>query len=271
MLVRHDDSGIARWSRYITSNNTLVPLWNDATLPSESYTDAYWSVGGAAIIASGAEQVLRIVPDTLSVQILLNSSAGYHPTAARPLGSASLTEEIVFVGQSSNGPRQLFALVPGEAEPVAVSDALTSAGPDSARIETAWDSSGTHAAIVLHAAPDATFGSPILRDAGSIRRDLSPRTGGPIADPQWGPVFVPGDPARVQTPTGDALNLRTEPGGAQIVGVVNGTRVTVRSGPSVFNGEQWWQVQTPDRTIGWLVATVRDAQGQSLRTLVPTN
>jgi hypothetical protein len=57
----------------------------------------------------------------------------------------------------------------------------------------------------------------------------------------------------VQGTLGAGLNLREQPSTySKILGnAPEGTALTVTDGPSEADGYVWWQVQTPDGTIGW--------------------
>jgi hypothetical protein len=53
------------------------------------------------------------------------------------------------------------------------------------------------------------------------------------------------------TGTGSCLNVRTEPGGAAVDCLADGTRVTLTAGPRVANELEWWQ---PQGRNGWIAA-----------------
>jgi hypothetical protein len=53
------------------------------------------------------------------------------------------------------------------------------------------------------------------------------------------------------TGTGSCLNVRTEPGGAAVDCIADGTRVTLTAGPRQANDLEWWQ---PQGRNGWIAA-----------------
>lgn len=239
------------------------PVWDSASLPPGSYTGAQWSISGDAIITSGDGQVLRVAPDTLSVQPLLAADAELLPHDAQQLANGTTT----FAARSAsgdNGAWRLYLSAPGQDAPLAVTDALVDGG----RIDFLWGLYEQEAIIVAYDTPDALYGTPFFLDAQGALRDLTPILG-EIAAPAWGPVVLRTDTARINTTDGEPLNLRDAPGGSLLAALPNGTLVTVLSGPRAGDGLQWWQVRAADGIAGWVAESVTDARGRRLRTLIP--
>ncbi|MBL8163413.1 MAG: PD40 domain-containing protein, partial [Anaerolineae bacterium] len=79
-----------------------------------------------------------------------------------------------------------------------------------------------------------------------------------------------GQQARVNTSAGDSLRLRQTPGGDLLLSMDAGLIVEVIGGPEELDGRTWWQVQTPDGTVGWTVGEFIDDEEMSYtRTLAP--
>jgi len=239
------------------------PVWDAVRLPPGSYTGAQWSINGNAIITSGGGQVLRVEPDTLGAQPLLDEGAGLLPRGAQQFANGTVT----FAAQpaeSGNGAWRLYLSAPGQDEPLAVTDALVDGG----RIDFLWGLYEQEAVVVAYDTPDALYGTPFFLDAQGALRDLTPILG-EIAAPAWGPVVVRTDAARINTTDGEPLNLRSAPGGSLLVALPNGTLVTVLGGPRTVDGLQWWQVRAADGVAGWVAESVADTRGLRLRTLIP--
>ncbi len=250
------------FARVNITTGAIAPLWNDSTLPPEAYKQASWTNDGGAIIVSGADSVLQIDPDTLAARTLVANDTGLWPEQAIETPSGALS----FISRPPGGLAQLHRVQLGQAPPAPISNGLTPTG----KIETLWDSTGQQVIIVVHDTPDSLLGTAFLRDADGLLHDLSPLTGA-MGSPQWGPLFKPGDTARVRTTAGDPLNLRDTPGGNVIQGLPDGTRVFVMEGPRSASGYRWWRVQTASGIAGWAVDSVTDERGQPLRTLNPAD
>ncbi|MBN1558308.1 MAG: SH3 domain-containing protein [Lentisphaerae bacterium] len=262
ILVTTELAGGRAASRVNITTSAALPVWNTGTLPPGAYDTARWSVNGNAMIASGAGQVLRIEPDTLGVQVLLGTNAGLLPEGAQQFANGAVT--FAAGPTSTAGPKRLYLIPAGQADPVPVSEALTESG----RVEFLWDNLGQQTLLVVYEPGDSPLGAPLLRDQSGALRNLTALTGS-MGSPRWGPAFKPGDAARVQTTAGDSLNLRAEPAGALIVPLATGTRVTVLGGPRRADGMAWWRVRTADGITGWAVESVIGPDGLPLRTLVP--
>jgi hypothetical protein len=80
---------------------------------------------------------------------------------------------------------------------------------------------------------------------------------------------------RAVVPPGGNVNLRTAPviASNNVLGIIRpGDYVTVLAGPSVTNGQRWWQVRREsDGAVGWVVDQVTNAQGQIENNIVPVN
>ena len=252
----------ASFARVNITTGEFMPLWNDSTLPPGAYTQAAWTNDGAAIIVSGADSVLQIDPDTLAARTLVGSDTGLWPEQAVQTPSGALS----FISHPPGGLAQLHRVQPGQAPPAPISNGLTPTG----KVETLWDSTGQQVIIVVHDTLDSLLGTAFLRDAAGLLHELTPLTG-TMGSPQWGPMFKPGDTARVRTTDGDPLNLRESPGGSVIQGLPDGTRVFVMEGPRTASGYRWWRVQTASGIAGWAVDSVTDERGQPLRTLNPAD
>ncbi|NDJ77044.1 MAG: SH3 domain-containing protein, partial [Chloroflexi bacterium] len=246
-----------------------TPIWNTTTLLPSAYQFAQWSVNGNSIITSGAGQVLRIEPDTLGVlQTFVAPDAGWWPERAQQFGNGAVT----FLNSPANadrtgptdGPRQLYLQRADQIAPQPVSDSLTTFG----RVDFVWDNIGTQTLLVVYEPPDAPVGVPYLRNAQNTLFDLTPLLG-TVGAPRWGPLFRPGDTARITTVQGDPLNLRATPNGDRITGLANGTQVTIIGGPRQAGGYRWWQIRTANGVAGWSVESVEGADGLRLRTLLP--
>ncbi len=271
LLVGHDLAAGRAYSRANIASWTITPLWNAATLPPDAYSTARWSDNGTAIITSGAGRVLRVEPDTLGIlQAFVAPEDGLRPQDARQFVDGTVS----FVAGPANadgsgqapGARLLYTIPPGQTAPVSAAASLTNTG----RVEFLWDSAGQQTLLVVYEPPDASTGTPYLRDAGSVQHDLTPLLG-PICAPQWGPLFELGDRARVNTLSGEGLRLRTAPEGELIFSMPNGTRLTIVGGPRLVGEYRWWQVRTGDRITGWAAESVRDARGLRLITLLPVD
>ena len=86
-------------------------------------------------------------------------------------------------------------------------------------------------------------------DAGRERDGGRDRDGRDRRQEAW-PVFTPGTPAIV---IGGALNLRDGPGlaAAILTALPDGYPLTIAGGPADADGIAWYQVLTPEGTIGW--------------------
>jgi Tol biopolymer transport system component len=94
----------------------------------------------------------------------------------------------------------------------------------------------------------------------------------PTVDPGSVVNLIPtiGQQARVNTSAGDSLRLRLTPGGDLLLSMDAGLVVDVVGGPQELDGHTWWQVQTPDGTVGWAVGEFIDDEEMSYtRTLAP--
>jgi len=244
------------------SAGEIIPVWNEAALLPGSYDDARWSADGSAIIAAGGGQVLRIEPDTLETQVLVEPDAALQPRLAQQLPNGILT----FTAQPAGAAEtwRLYVSAPGQANPVPVTEPLA----DEGRLEYLWDSRGEEAILVAYASPDAPYGTPYYLDATGALRDLSPVLG-EIAAPSWGPVVIRTDTALIVTGDEQPLNMHAAPGGAAFATLPNGTLVTVLGGPRVVEGLRWWQVRTASGDSGWVTEAVTDARGRRVRTLIP--
>jgi hypothetical protein len=249
----------AAHSRVNVISGAATPVWNTTTLPPDAFSGARWNVNGNAIIASGAGTILRIEPDTLAVQTLLGAESGLNPQDAQQFANGTVT----FV--SGTETKQLYEIPLGQGAPVPVTRSLTTSG---GRIDFLWDNFGQQTLIVITEPADAALGTAYLRDESNTLYDLTALTG-PAGSPVWGPSFRPGDAARVRTTQGETLNVRAAPGGAILIALVNGSRVTITGGPRLYDGLRWWRIQTPDGVSGWAVEAVPGDQGQRLRTLIP--
>jgi hypothetical protein len=254
------ESGSAA-SRVNITTGAVAPLWNSSTLPPDAYTTAVWNVNGNAIIASGAGAVYRVEPDSLAAQVIPGTdAAGLNPQDAQQFANGTVT----FTGGTN--AKQLYDIALGQSAPTPVTRSLTTTG---ARVDFLWDNFGQETLIVVTDPPDAPLGTAYLRDTAGNLFDLTPLTG-PVASPRWGPAFRPGDIARVHTTEGDTLNIRTAPGGDIMIALISGSRVTITGGPRLYDGLNWWRIQTPDGVSGWAVESVTDDRGQRLRTLLPS-
>ena len=230
------------FSRIDTATGTDTPLWDSAALPADVYQTAHWTPQGDTIIASGAGSVLRIDPTTLTATRLVGSE--YWPGHARQQADGTL----VFLSQPPDGPSQLYQILPGQTTPIVVSEAQGATA-------YLWDNTaGQQALFTIHEPRDAPVGTPFWRDANGTRSDLTFLTG-LVGTPQWGPRFKQADAARVQTTAGNPVSLVSELGGINLNQLPNGARVTVRGGPRWFEGQRWWQVQTTDGLLGWVIET----------------
>ncbi|MBP8972572.1 MAG: hypothetical protein KBH93_01745 [Anaerolineae bacterium] len=260
ILAGYESSAGAAFCRVILSNSTLLPLWDVASLPPDSFTAAAWNDNGTAIIASGAGSVLYVEPDTLQARPLIAPDSGFWPVEARQFAEGTLA----FLDAPPGAPRAIYLVPRGGSTPVPIASGL----PASGALDVLWDDFARQVIIVAHESGGAPLGTPALYDTAGGLYDLTPLTG-PVGAPRWGPAFKAGDEARVQTSEGDPLNLRAEPGGEVLLSLVNGSRVRVSGGPRVQEGYRWWRVQTPNGVSGWVVEAVRDGQGNLLRTLLP--
>jgi len=260
ILAGYESGAGAAFCRVILSNSTLLPLWDVASLPPDSFTAAAWNDNGTAIIASGAGSVLYVEPDTLQARPLIAPDSGFWPVEARQFAEGTLA----FLNAPPGAPRAIYLVPRGGSTPVPIASGL----PVSGALDVLWDDFARQVIIVAHESEGAPLGTPALYDTAGGLYDLTPLTG-PVGAPRWGPAFKAGDEARVQTTEGDPLNLRAVPGGEVLLSLVNGSRVRVSGGPRVQEGYRWWRVQTPNGVSGWVVEAVRDGQGNLLRTLLP--
>ncbi len=260
ILAGYEVAAGAAFCRVILSNSVLLPLWDTASLPSDSFTGATWNDNGTAIIASGGGSVLYVEPDTLQARPLVAPGSGFWPVEARQFAEGTLA----FVDAPPDAPRAVYLVPRGEGAPMPVASGL----PASGALDVLWDDFARQVIIAARESGDVPLGTATLYDTAGGFYDLTPLTG-PVGEPRWGPAFKAGDEARVQTTEGDPLNLRAVPGGEVLVSLVNGSRVRVTGGPRVQEGYRWWRVQTPNGISGWAVEAVRDGQGNLLRTLLP--
>ena len=240
----------------ITTGRTQAILPDDLT--TDPAFSASWTATGGAIIASGAEQIVRIDPDALTTLTLLGPEAGLAVHDAQQLASGTVS----FVGHDATGAR--LYLLPGQGTPQAITGPL----PDGTAFDTLWDEAEQQTLIAVHHGDNA-LGTAYWRDSAGTLHDLTPLTGA-VGVPRWGPLFQPLDAARVRTTEGDTLNVRAAPGGQIVVQLVNGSRVTVQEGPQTYDGYRWWRVQTPNGVSGWVVESVIEENGL-LRTLLPAD
>jgi hypothetical protein len=236
------------FSRIDAATGTVTPLWDSAALPADAYQTAHWTAQGDNIIASGAGAVLRIDPESLTVTRLAGSD--YWPGHARQLADGT----IVFLSQPPDGPNQLYQIPPGQTTPVLVNEAQGAAA-------YLWSTAaGQQVLFTIHEPSDAPLGTPFWREASGTRTDLTALTG-LVGAPQWGPLFKQADAARVQTTAGNPVSLFSELGGITLNQLPNGARVTVRGGPRWFEDQRWWQVQTADGLLGWVIETALTPAG----------
>lgn len=226
--------------------------------------EARWSADGSAIIASMEDRIVRVDPNLLTITDLLDPAAGIADVSdAQQWADGTLT----FLGHTPDGTLQLYIQQPGST-PQAVTETLDMGS----EAEYLWNSGSEPPVIVTYPPVESTFGTAYLRTLDGVLIDLTPLTG-PVAAPQWGPIFQVRDWARVNTTAGDTLNVREYPAlNARVVtGLRDGARVGIVSGPREAEGFRWWQVRTPDGVVGWAVEWVLDERGQTLRTLAPTD
>jgi hypothetical protein len=165
------------------------------------------------------------------------------------------------------GPKRLYRVDPGTANPTPVTDPLTENGT----VDFLWDNLGQQVLVVVYDPAESALGVPTLRSLDGSIQDLSPLLG-LIGSPRWGPVFEIGDNAHIQTTEGESLNIRDAPSTGNVLAMLpNGTRVTVRGGPRFVDGGRWWQIQTSDGITGWATESVTGSDGYPLRTLLPSN
>jgi len=248
------------FSRVNITSGATTPLWNDSTLLLGSYSFAQWNINNNAIIVSGGSQVLRVEPDSLSVQPLVILPAGVETMdQAQQFANGAVT----FAGSGSAGS-QLYLAPMNQTTPAAVTEMISA-------FDFVWDNYGDQTLIVTYAAEGQT-GTPYLRTADNILRDLTPLLGS-IMQPQWGPLFKPGDSAVVRTTGTETLNLRGDPmgSGQLLFQLPGGSRVTILGGPRSGDGYVWWKVQTTDGISGWAVQSIADDRGLPFRTLVPVD
>lgn len=242
-----------------TSQTTLIA--SESTLPPGTYREAQWLPDASALLIVSDATIARVAPDTLQLETLLAPLNGYTVRHAVPLADG----RVLFIGRrAENTADRIYSLRPGDS-PQPISEEL----PPGERIEFAAHDQSAHAVLVSYASSAELLGTPWLHDAGNVRHDLTPLIGRSAA-PQWGALFEPGDPARIRTTGGDALNMRAAPGGAVVFAVVSGVRVTILDGPRLYDGLRWWRIRTADGIAGWAAEAVRDERGQVLRTLNPT-
>jgi hypothetical protein len=251
-------SGETAYSRVNIRSTAVTPLWNEGDLAPGSYREARWNINGNAIIACGADRILRIEPDTLSLQTLVD--AGLQPTGAVQFANGALT----FVGGDTD--RQLYLAPSEQAVPQPVAVTLSTSG----RLDFLWDNVGQETILVVYEPAESMLGTAFLKDAAGAVYDLTALTG-LVGSPAWGPLFRSGDAAQVHTTEGDTLNIRAVPDGNILTALVNGSHITITGGPRDVDGMRWWRVQTADNMSGWAVEAVQDDNGLPLRTLLPAN
>ncbi|HEX3050161.1 MAG TPA: SH3 domain-containing protein [Aggregatilineaceae bacterium] len=258
VLVGHDVQDSFAYSRVNITSGAMTPLWNDSTLPLGSYSFAQWNINNNAIIVSGRGQILRVEPDSLTVQPLVTLPAGIEEAKnAQQFASGAVT----FAGSGSAGS-QLYLTTMNQTSPTAITDMLSS-------FDFVWDNYGEETLIVTYSAEGQT-GTPYLRTADNVLHDLTPLLG-QIAQPVWGPLFKLGDSAVVRTTATDTLNLRADAtvNGQLLFQLSSGARVTILGGPRSGDGYVWWKIQTTDGISGWAVQSIADDRGLPFRTLVP--
>jgi dipeptidyl aminopeptidase/acylaminoacyl peptidase len=260
ILAGYEIGAGTAFCRVLLSNSTLLPLWQPASLPPDSFTAATWNDNGTAIIASGAGAVRSIEPDTLQARSLIAPDSGFWPVEARQFAEGTLA----FVDAPPGARRAIYLVPRGAGAPLTVVSGL----PESGALDALWDDFARQVIIATRASEDALLGTPILYDTAGGLFDLTPLSG-PAGVLRWGPAFRTGDEARVRTSEGDPLSLRATPGGEVLLSLVNGSWVRVTGGPRVQEGYRWWRVQTPNGVSGWVVEAVRDGQGELRRTLLP--
>jgi len=261
VLIAHERGTGHAYSRVDIVTGAVTPVWNDSTLLPDSITFAQWSINGNAIITSGAGQVLRVEPDTLGTTILLGAEAGFQPENAQQFGNGAVT----FLDSAT---RRLYLIPPDLSAATPVTDSLTSQG----RVDFLWDNFGEQTLIVVYDPADSVFGSAVLRDKEGALHSISllPH---PVGLPRWGAMFRIGDTARVQTSSGDTLNIRETPdlSSRVLIQLSNAAQVKILGGPRWAEDYRWWRVQTTDGIAGWAVESVTDERGLRLRTLLPVN
>lgn len=260
ILAGYEIAAGRAFCRVILGNSALLPLWDAASLPPDSFTTAAWNDNGTAIIASGAGSVLYVEPDARQSRPLIAPDAGFWPVEARQFAEGTLA----FLDAPPGAPRAIYLAPRGGSALVPVASGL----PASGALDVLWGDFARQVIVAARESDSAPLGSPALYDTAGGLYDLMPLTG-PVGAPRWGPAFKAGDEARVQTTEGDPLNLRAVPGGEVLLSLVSGSRVRVTGGPRVQEGFRWWRVQTPNGISGWVVEAVRDGQGDLLRTLLP--
>lgn len=250
-------------ARVVIGSGEIIPLWNTDDLAPGAYTSAQWSGDGSAIIVAAEDRVLRIQPDTLSVQTLLDANANLLPDRARQLANGSL----LFAAQSAAGDSSawnLYLAAPGQSDPLPLAEPLVDGGV----IEYLWGELEPEAVIVAYDAPDAEYGAPYLLDAEGALRELTPLLG-EIAAPAWGPLAVRTDTALITGVDGEPVDLYAVPGGPVMGSLPEGAAVTFLSGPRHLEGQRWWEVRYIDGTTGWVTEAIEDQRGVLRRTLAP--
>jgi len=240
-----------------TQATRLTALWRTA---GETPPDAAWTADGAAAVVGDGERIVRYTPGSAEPAALFDPAESLEPRRARPLSSGTLS----FVGRAANGGLTVYRLAPGADAPTALIPPVAAGSG----LDVLWDSAEQEALLVITQPADAPLGAGYWLDAGRMLHELTPLTG-PLAAPRWGPLFQAGDSARIQTPDGNPLNLRNAPGGEVIAGLLAGSSVRVMAGPTGAGDNRWWQVRTADGRTGWVVDSIAQDGGGSLRALLP--
>jgi len=242
-------------ARVNISSGEVIPLWND-DLPPGTYTDARWSSDGASILAAAQNRVIRIQPETLGVQTLLDEDAQLRPGRVQQLSNGTLS----FAAQQADaGAWSLYVTAPGQEAPLPLTAPLVDGGT----IEFLWGDVEPEAVIVAYDTPDSPYGAPYLLDADGALRELTPILG-EIAAPSWGPLAVRTDLAMIAAGEGQAVNFHGVPGGPVMSALNDGTLVTVLSGPRTLGGQRWWEVRVADGTTGWVMERHEDSGERAL-------